>query len=166
MECSLILRSCPTSLFRLICHILSLFLFRRGPCIPALAFSFQPLRNFESAPEKVNDPSGDFQRSGDWNHRWDSSRLNSPVPMVKNESTDLGLRARWGSGLLRSAGTVIGDQSLYRRGADAYSCRMSVELIFTSNYLYGQDLPFCRMKKLSNVALSVGSIDMWQVFTV
>ena len=72
-----------------------------------LSFS-QPLRKFESAREKVNDPSGDFQRSGDWNHRWDSSRLNSPVcrwyikkKKEKNfESTDLGLRARWGSRLV------------------------------------------------------------------
>lgn len=48
--------------------------------LPLLSLSLsQPLRKFESAREKVNDPSGDFQRSGDWNHRWDSSRLNSPV---------------------------------------------------------------------------------------
>lgn len=51
-----------------------------APRIPPFSPSLsQPLRKFESAREKVNDPSGDFQRSGDWNHRWDSSRLNSPV---------------------------------------------------------------------------------------
>lgn len=36
-----------------------------------------PLRNSQDAREGVNDPDGDFQGSADWNHRRDSSRLNS-----------------------------------------------------------------------------------------
>lgn len=36
-----------------------------------------PLWNSQDAREGVNDPDGDFQGSADWNHRRDSSRLNS-----------------------------------------------------------------------------------------
>lgn len=36
-----------------------------------------PLWNSQDGREGVNDPDGDFQGSADWNHRRDSSRLNS-----------------------------------------------------------------------------------------
>ena len=36
-----------------------------------------PLWNSQDVREGVNDPDGDFQGSADWNHRRDSSRLNS-----------------------------------------------------------------------------------------